>query len=306
MRNLFLTATVLLSSAAFGQFGSSVQISVQSLTGTDTLSVGPSLCGQTSSFNWRVAGFPCTELSLWITTDTDCRESVSAQSSGSSRALTSIPQSSITAAGGAATTATFQVSNLPIFSTTTPTDGGSAVACGDPGLESTMLLCAASKTADALGSCSSNVVKAATPLKITYDTKSPDAPAISGVAALDKALRVKVDAPDDAAEVRVVAKLEGVEVSNQRQGVARGDVRVENLQNDVTYQLEAFAYDAAGNQSPASAAEEGTPTRTLGFYEQYRGAGGEETGCGATGGGFAGGGMLAALGFWLFSRRNRS
>ena len=306
MRNLLITATVLLSSAAFGQFGSSVQISVQSLTGTDNLSVGPALCGQTSSFNWRVVGTPCTELSLWITTDTDCRETISAQTAGSSRALTSIPQTSITTAGGTATTATFAVSNLPIFSTTAPTDGGTARACGDPGVESTMLLCASTRTYDALGSCSSTVVKAATPLEISYDTKSPDAPSISGVASLDKALRVTVDAPEDAAQVRVVATLEGVEVSKKQQGVDVGAVRVENLQNDVTYQIEAYAIDAAGNQSPASAAGEGTPTRTLGFYERYREAGGEETGCGATGGGFAGGGMLAALGFWLFSRRNRS
>lgn len=306
MRNLLLSATVLLSSAAFGQFGSSVQVSVQSLTGTDNLSVGPTLCGQTSSFNWRVAGSPCTELSLWITTDTDCKETASAQTAGSVRSLTSIPLTGITSAGGNATSASFPVSNLPIFSTTTPTDGGAAAACGDPGVESTMLLCASTRSYDALGSCSSTVVKAGKPLKITYDTKSPNAPSISQVASLDRALRVTVDAPDDAVQVRVVARLEGAEVSSEQQGVDRGAVRVERLQNEVTYQLEAYAIDAAGNQSPASVIGEGTPTRTFGFYERYREAGGEETGCGATGGGFAGGGMLAALGFWLFSRRNRS
>jgi hypothetical protein len=305
MRNLLFSAAVLLSSAAFGQFGTQVQISVQSPTNTDNVSVGPSQCGSSSTFNWRVAGTPCTDLSLWITTDTDCRESASAQTAGSFRTLPSIPVSTITSSGGTAT-ATFQVSNLPIFSTTTPTDGGTGGTCGDPGLESTMLLCAATKGYDALGSCSSTVTKAATPLEITYDTKSPDAPSITGVASLDKALKVTVDAPDDALQVKVVALLAGVEVSNEQQGVDVGAVRVENLQNDVTYQLEAYAIDAAGNQSPASVASEGTPTRTFGFYERYREAGGEETGCGATGGGFAGGGMLAALGFWLFSRRNRS
>ncbi|HEX5751459.1 MAG TPA: MXAN_2561 family MXYO-CTERM-anchored protein [Archangium sp.] len=303
MRNLLFTAAVLLSSAAFGQFGSQVQVTVQSATNTASLSVGPSQCGSTSTFNWRVAGTPCTELSLWITTDTDCRDSASAQTSGSTRSLSSIPLTTITSSGGTAT-ATFQVSNLPIFSTS-GSDAGTG-SCGDPGIESTMRLCAATKTADALGSCSSNVVKAAKPLEITYDTKSPDAPSISGVAALDKALKVTVDAPEDALQVKVVALLAGVEVSNEQQGVAAGAVRVANLQNDVTYQLEAYAIDEAGNQSPASVASEGTPTRTFGFYERYREAGGEETGCGATGGGFAGGGMLAALGFWLFSRRNRS
>ncbi|HYO70830.1 MAG TPA: MXAN_2561 family MXYO-CTERM-anchored protein, partial [Archangium sp.] len=233
------------------------------------------------------------------------RDSAAAQTPGSTRSLPSIPVSTITSSGGTAT-ATFQVSTLPIFSTTTPTDGGSGVSCGAPGLQSTMRLCAATKTFDALGSCSANVVKAMKPLEITYDTQSPAAPFITGVAALDKALRVTVDAPDDTLQVEVVALREGVRVSSKKQGVEVGAVRVEDLENQVLYQLEAYAIDEAGNQSPASAASEGMPTKTYGFYEQYRKAGGEETGCGATGGGFAGGGMLAALGFWLFSRRNRS
>ncbi len=304
MRNLLFSAAVLLSSGAFGQFGTQVQVTVQSPANTDSVSVGPSQCGGTSSFIWRVAGTPCADLSLWITTDDDCRNSAAEQTSGSTRSLSAIPLATIGTSSGTAT-ATFQVSTLPIFSTTT-TDGGTAVACGDPGLESTMRLCAATKTYDGLGSCSSNVVKAARPLQISYDTKSPAAPAISEVASLDKALKVTVDAPDDAIQVEVVALLEGVRVSSEKQGVEVGAVRVKNLKNDVLYQVEAYAIDAAGNQSPASATGEGTPTRTYGFYDRYRDAGGEETGCGATGGGFAGGGMLAALGFWLFSRRNRS
>ncbi|WP_075207441.1 MXAN_2561 family MXYO-CTERM-anchored protein [Archangium violaceum] len=304
MRNLLFSAAVLLSSAAFGQFGTQVQVTVQSTANSDSVSIGPSQCGGTSSFTWRVTGTPCADLSLWITTDTDCRDSSSAQTSGSTRGLPSIPLATITSSGGGAT-ATFQVSNLPIFTSSTTTDAGT-VACGDPGVESTMLLCGATKTYDGLGSCSSNVVKAAKPLSITYDTKSPEAPSISEVASLDKALRVEVDAPEDAIQVEVVALREGVRVSSEKQGVNVGAVRVKDLQNDVTYQIEAYAIDIAGNQSPASATEEGTPTRTYGFYDRYRDAGGEETGCGATGGGFAGGGMLAALGFWLFSRRNRS
>ncbi|HYO74500.1 MAG TPA: MYXO-CTERM sorting domain-containing protein, partial [Archangium sp.] len=66
MRNFLFSAAVLLSSAAFGQFGTQVQVTVQSVNNTATLSVGPSQCGGTSSFNWRVVGTPCTELSLWI------------------------------------------------------------------------------------------------------------------------------------------------------------------------------------------------------------------------------------------------
>lgn len=307
MRNLLITAVVLLSSSAFGQIGSTLQITVQSLTNTDNLSVGPALCGQTSSFNWQVAGAPCTDLSLWITTDSDCKETASAQTAGSVRELSSISRATITSSNGSGT-ATFQVSNLPIFNTSSGGDGGTAVTCSpDVEIESTMLLCASARPFDAFGtSCSSTPVEATTPLEISYDTKRPDAPTITGVASLDKALRVSVDAPEDAAQVRVVAKLEGTQVRSQTQGVDRGAVTLENLVNDTTYQLEAYAIDAAGNVSAAFATGEGTPNRTLGFYERYREAGGEETGCGATGGGFAGGAVLATLGFWLFSRRNRS
>jgi hypothetical protein len=306
MRNLLITATVLLSSAAFGQFGSTVQVSVQSLTATDNLSVGPSLCGQTSSFTWRVVGQPCADLSLWITTDSDCKETASAQSSGSVRELPSISRSTLGATGGSAT-ATFQVSNLPIFSTSSGSDAGTVTCSPDVEVEDTMLLCASTKSFDALGSCSSTVVKATKPLSISYDTKRPAPPTIETVAPLDEALRVILEPPDDAAQVRVVVKREGAQVASETQGVDRGAVQVANLENGVTYQLEAYAIDAAGNVSSTFAAGEGTPNKTLGFYEKYREAGGSEMGgCGATGGGFAGGAVLAALGFWLFSRRNRS
>ena len=275
------------------------------MSNTDKISVGPSLCGQSTPFSWQVAGTPCTDLSLWITTDSDCKDTASAQTAGSVRELSSISRTTISSSGGTGT-ANFAVSNLPIFNAS-GTDGGTAVTCSaDVEVESTMLLCASTKTFDFTGSCGSTVVKATEPVEISYDTKKPEAPTITKVAALDKALQVTVDPPDDATQVRVIAKLEGVQVANEPQSVARETIKLENLVNDKTYQLEAYAIDAAGNESAAFASSEGTPTKTLGFYERYREKGGEETGCGATGGGFAGGAVLAAMGFWLFSRRNRS
>ncbi|WP_373371833.1 MXAN_2561 family MXYO-CTERM-anchored protein [Archangium lansingense] len=304
MRNLLLTATVLLSSAAFGQTGS-LQITVQSVANTDAMSVGPNSCGQTSAFNWQVVGSPCAEIAMWITTDSDCRDSASAQTAGSFYSLPSISLNDIRTSGSSGTK-TFEVSRLPIF-TSSGSDGGTAVTCSaDVEIESTMRLCASTKSYDFYGQCSSTVVKATAPLEISYDTKRPGAPTIESVAALDKALKVTVDAPDDAVQVKVVAMLEGAQVTSKTEGVDRDAVTVENLVNDKTYQLEAYSIDGAGNVSLAFATAEGTPNRTLGFYEKYREAGGEEMGCGATGGGFAGGAILAALGFWLFSRRNRS
>jgi uncharacterized protein (TIGR03382 family) len=298
MRILLISAVVLFSSAAFGQ---AVQVQIQSATGTDTLSVGPAQCDESRTFNWRVSGTACGDLTLWITRDTDCKESASAQSAGSTRELSSIPQATVRSGTG---TSNFQVSALPIFSSG---DGG--VTCGASGISETLRLCGATKqSSDMFGTCgTTTVVKATAPLKITYDTQAPGAPIIEAVNPLDKSLQVQVTAPDDASEVRLVVSRDGTLITSVRQGVDQSRITVKNLQNGVTYQLAAYAIDAAGNESTDAATAEGIPIKTLGFYEKYREANGAETGgCGATGGGMAGGALLSVLGFWLFSRRKRS
>ncbi|MGZ3458618.1 MAG: MXAN_2561 family MXYO-CTERM-anchored protein [Archangium sp.] len=303
MRNLLLTAAVLFSSVAFGQFGTAVQVQVQSAAATDTTSVGPSACGKQTPFTWKVVGTPCVDLSLWITTDSGCKDASSSQTSGSSVDLDSIARSTIIQNGGTGT-GNFDISLLPIFST--PTGDGGTTTCGAEGIESTMRLCAATKQTDFVGSCNT-AVTAATPLKIVYDTKKPNAPSIDSVSSLDEALEISFSAPSDAAKVRLVALSGGVQVTQNTQRVELGPVKLGGLENGVTYELQLYAIDAADNESDAFATGEGTPVKTLGFYEKYREAGGSEMGgCNAAGGGLAGGSVLAALGLWLFSRRNRS
>lgn len=292
MRILLISAAVLFSSAAFGQ------VQIQSPTGTDTLSVGPGQCEESRTFTWRATGTFCADLSLWLTRDTDCKESASAQSAGSTFELSSVPLTTLRNGTG---NETFDVADLPIFSSA---DGGTA--CGASGISATVRLCGATKqSTDFIGTCNT-AVKATTPLKITYDTQAPGAPTIESVNPLDKSLQVEVTAPDDATEVALVVFRDGTEVTSVTQGVDQGRITVKNLVNNVTYQLEAYSIDAAGNRSTEAATAEGMPVKTFGFYEKYREAGGAETGCGATGGGMAGGALLSVLGFWLFSRRNRS
>jgi uncharacterized protein (TIGR03382 family) len=60
------------------------------------------------------------------------------------------------------------------------------------------------------------------------------------------------------------------------------------------------AIDPAGNQGPASEAVPGTPVETIGFWEGYKNAGGEATGCAAAGGALA---PLGLLGVALLRRR---
>ena len=205
---------------------------------------------------------------------------------------------------GAAQTGSFNVdvSKLPYNAST---DGGTG-GCGNLADEETFRLCGSTTARDSYTSVCGSTIYRVSALKFVYDGQPPDAPTISSASGLDNAISVSVSAPDDATEVSMTVMLaDGTQVGSKRQAVGVGSLVVKGLENGVTYQVQAYAYDGAGNQSDPSATVEVTPIKTTGFVELYEGAGGS-TGCGAVGGGLAGGAMLAALGLWLFSRRNRS
>ncbi|PTL77522.1 MXAN_2561 family MXYO-CTERM-anchored protein [Vitiosangium sp. GDMCC 1.1324] len=297
MRTLLIAAVLLCSSAAFGQ-----TILIQSPNGTATVTVGPSQCGGQASFKWTVSATPCSgNLEMWLTTDTTCKDSASDQT-GSKKELPSLSPSTITSQNLTGTLS-FNVSDLPIFSTT---DGGQA--CGAQGIDATVRLCASARiTKDYLGICATTVTRVSTPLTIAYDTLPPAAPTITSADGLDQAVVANVSTPDGASQIELEVQREGAVVKTVTQRVGKGSIRVEGLENGVTYQLVAFALDEADNKSAASEVKEATPIKTKGFLEVYADAGGEETGgCGAAGGGVVGGAVLAVLGFWLSSRRNRS
>jgi uncharacterized protein (TIGR03382 family) len=214
------------------------------------------------------------------------------------------------------------------------------VTCGALEREDTYRVCAVYKQAGGfLGTCdtsSATTVSSTPDLKFIYDTRAPSAPGIEEVVPLDSALSVHVEASGDASQVRVTvvrtatasdpdAGTDGgtesdagteadggtvsapTTVAEVTQSVDQPRFRVEGLENGVTYLITAKSIDAAGNESAASEAKQGTPVKTLGFYDAYIKAGGRESGgCDATGGGIAGGAMLAVLAFWLSSRRSRS
>jgi uncharacterized protein (TIGR03382 family) len=297
MRNLLILSTLLLSSVATAQ---SVTATLTSATSQSTVSFGPSDCGgRTVSVTWKVSGTPCSDLSLWLTQPN--KECGTAAESGD-RALDSIPVATIRSTPGATSTFSFNVTQLP-FATT---DGGGG--CSTLTDEVTFRVCGAvsGQTSIYDPTCSSTATKA-TPLKVVFDGKAPDAPNIESASGLDGAVIANVSEPADTVSLRLVVSQGGTEVKTVNQDVGLGAIKVTGLQNEVTYQLVAYAIDDAGNVSTASEAKEATPLKTNGFMEEYVGAGGKETGgCGAAGGGVAGGAVLAVLGFWLSSRRNRS
>lgn len=287
MRPLLLLTALLLSSAASAQ----VQFSFTNTNTTtpDTLRFGKGRCGDVVSVTWTRTIVPCTGLTVWATSAASCPDAAA----GTDYTVVELSQTAF----NATSTGSFNVNiaNLPF---------ASGSACGTSADEATFRLCGATTTRDTYGTtCTSTVVKA-TPVKLTYDGKPPAAPVIASVAGLDAAVSATLTVDSDVTEVRMVVLREGAQVAEKRQGVGTSVV-VDGLDNGVTYQVQAYAYDQAGNESAVSAAQDVTPIQTQGFLELYELAGGTP-GCGVAGGGMTGGAVLAVLGFWLFSRRNRS
>ena len=95
--------------------------------------------------------------------------------------------------------------------------------------------------------------------------------------------------------VQVLAQGTSSVVASSSQSNQTSGIRVEGLQNDVTYDVVAYACSAANNPSPASATAQGTPRVYLNFWQTYQLAGGvEQGGCGSGGTG-ALAPLLAAL-----------
>ncbi|MET0401658.1 MAG: MXAN_2561 family MXYO-CTERM-anchored protein [Cystobacter sp.] len=290
MRTLIFMAALLVSSAA------SAQVTFKFGTArNDALRFGRSSCDAAVTVTWTRTVNACAALSLWLTRAGACATTIN--TSGGDVAINEVSQTTFLASQTG--TFTFTPSSLP-FDTT-----GGAAGCGALEAEVPFFLCGSTRQADYLGTC--NTAVNATGGKVTYDGKPPTAPTFSSVVGLDGAASISLTAPSDAITGEVVVFLGSEEVRRVAWRSGQGAVLVEGLDNGVTYQVEATVSDEAGNVSPPSARVDVIPTATFGYMSKYIEAGGQETGgCGAAGGGFTGGAMLAALGFWLFSRRNRS
>jgi len=291
MRTFLFTVALLLSSAASAQ----VQFTFTN-NQKDTLRFGKSGCGGgTVSVTWTRSLQPCRALSVWLSSKSSC--GTEPDSSAGDVSLADVSQTVFTAATTGSFT--FDLSSLPF-----PT-GDAGAGCGSLQEDKTFLVCGATSQVDYL-SCSSTVQKA-TAAKVVYDGKPPTPPSFAAVAGLDSAVRITLASASDATFEELVVSLGGTEVRRVNQAVGKGPIQVDGLENNVTYQLQAYSTDEAGNVSEASETVDVTPTKTFGFLELYGKGGGQETGgCGSVGGGVAGGAVLAVLGFWLSSRRNRS
>jgi len=83
-----------------------------------------------------------------------------------------------------------------------------------------------------------------------------------------------------------------------------GEWRIKILQNGIPYQVGVASVDTHGNASPITDVLVQSPVPTIDFYDAYRAAGGQASGC-SYGGGHAGGAALLVLALGLGWRRRR-
>jgi len=252
-----------------------LQLSINSGT---TASFSPAGCGNSFSVSWSYAGTTtaCSPLTLWVTAGT-CGD---APATGDFQGASEDAASLLVQRTG---TATFSTMDLPGFKS--GSDGG--VACGEA-VTKTWRLCGYVESPGFTGfatACGSNNQKIRnTSSTVSYDGLPPDAPTLESLQSQDGALRAGVgDVPGDAVEGRVGARLAGSAGDfrlSERVAVS-GDtvyVTIDGLTNEASYEVVAYAVDAADNASVASEPLLGTPRKTVGFFGQYRAAGGEERG----------------------------
>jgi len=287
MRYLLIALTLLTATAAWSQ---TLTIALPNSETELRVSRDCSL-NYTIPWSHTITVQPCDALLFWFV-EGSCSEE---PPSGTTPVLSISAANVLTTPQG---TVTFKAGELP----------GLKDACPVDDKETTYKLCGSVplRGGTAVDCSSKNWVKDAT--NVVYDTKAPSAPTIENVASLDKALSVRVTTSGDANRARLtVQRADGTGTRTMLQSVEQPLFRVESLENDVEYTLTATALDAADNESPASEAKTGKPVFTRGFFDRYVEAGGQETGgCSAALGGLSGGWMLAVLGIWLSSRRNRS
>ncbi|MBN1205246.1 MAG: hypothetical protein JXB05_10010 [Myxococcaceae bacterium] len=291
MRSLLIALTFTASTALAQTTGTIVLLTPNNET---SLRVGKK-CDLARTVNWTYNGstVTCSDLRIWLASGTSCAEEPPADS----KELDRVTQAELAAQRTGQVT--FEVQDLPGFTDEAP--------CPVADREDDYRLCASIKLSGAVDCGSGTFQK--DDIEIVYDTKPPAVPTIESVAALDSALSIRVNPPDDASKVHLsIERADGTGSAwEMNQSVDQTLFRVENLENGVTYRVTAQSEDSAENRSAASAPQEGTPIPTRGFFDRYVEAQGAETGgCGAAAGGLAGGWVLAVLGFWLSSRRNRS
>ncbi len=282
MRRSFLVLTLLPAVAVAQVNLLPLSIRLVNDSTVETYTFRDDQCDATISVQWiYTSGIVCSNLKLWATENSSCGDVAAANDLGYDEVSNLLVQ---TQKSG---TFSVDISKLPGFANA-PTDGGTAVRCGDLGVTKTHRICGAMTTSFQVG-CFSPTAFDASPLELVYDTKPPSLPTIT-VSAQDGAAKVEFSNLDSDTTT-VFAEYRPWDVSDAGAYVqtdpvvsTTGFVKIANLTNGVQYDVRARAVDAAGNQSDATAAQQVTPIRAIGFFGELRQDGStEQGGCAVAG-----------------------
>ncbi len=276
-RSVVLLAVVsaLWAPAALAQI-SLVPLQITTSDGLSSYTFGASSCGGTLQATWTstLRGVPCGDMAVWITNG-ECGD---APATGD-HSLDSVTSALVlTVRTGTITINLAQTPTGDLTGFTSELDGGAS--CGQPDTEVDMKLCASIPLQSGV-SCIQNH---ASPLDIVYDTKPPATPSIDTVTVKDASLQIGVTYSSDSEFVYVEAKGAGEADFGHSTQIVVADTSsgtISGLVNGTTYDLRAYAVDAAGNVSGYSDIVSATPLHTTGFWEAYRRAGGQAQGCSA-------------------------
>lgn len=268
------------------------------------VSIGASSCGSTMAGNITTqisATTVCSALQMWVT-DGECTDAPS--TSNQDLVIPEIPQSTLLIQRNQNQTISFAVNNMPYFKKNAADGGG----CGNSGVEVNHKLCASVTVANDISCFSKIVVKATTPVTISYDTLKPSPPSITSTEPFEGAAAVTVVATDtDTASIRLEYRtvgamdfVTGPTLTNQSSTTIMG------LTNGTTYEIRAIALDSAmpdPNASDPSEIRTVTPRESTGFWDACVDAGCRNGGCNAAAAGPLGLFALAVL--MLFRRMRR-
>ncbi|MFZ5438621.1 MAG: MXAN_2561 family MXYO-CTERM-anchored protein [Myxococcota bacterium] len=288
MKRLLSLAVLLLAGVASAQ-----QILIRRLVDAtlETYTFGTGQCRDTLSVQWTATLLPnltqCASngLKLWVTEGT-CSDAPS----GTDVSFDTVSAATVQLNRNG--NFTVDLTKLPGFASTV-SDGGMATPCGTTGITKTHKVCGALSYSVVSGfGCGTAMTLQASPLTLVYDTQPPTAPTLTDKAAQSNGVKVTFTSNDsDTATVILEAGVlvdDGGTVEFATVGeaaVANGVVFGKGMRNGVPYAIRLRAVDAAGNVSDPSGQDVITPIDTLGFYGEFRRAGGEDLGGCSTGAG---------------------
>ncbi len=289
MTRTFLLLGLLTTSGAWAQ---SVALDY-TFQESDIYRFNASSCSATIQVTWTstiVLGACGSGLTLWVT-EGECQDTPGVNDPR----FTTVPITELARKTG---TFTVALADLPGFKYS---DAG--YTCGTPDIEKPHRICGAVGIASATigATC---VQQQAKSLSLIYDTKAPAAPTIGEVSEQDSALQIKFTAQTDTSVVHFDTRAQGEVTFAERAQIATtagSSIRIQNLINGTTYDIQARAEDSASNFSVPSAMVAATPRLTKGFWANVREAGSaEKGGCQVV----DGVPLFVVGGLWLL-RRNR-